>query len=178
MCNKILMLCALTLLGACTAPGVDPHAKNNQWTLIRVELDRSLMAYRGILPAFERPTGAAGNGVPRAKGTLRVNDFGRVACSVAVFEPIVGLGGTRTIIEHPLIRFYGRMTKDGRSFVLEDDDQGVRLGQATVLHVQRGSNKDLRLQAATGSQMLPYVYWFKSGARPAPPVSIPYSRGR
>ncbi len=177
MRTKLLIICGLLLVGSCTTRGVDPTSKNSEWTLIRVELDPSLITNRGILPTFERPTGVAGDGVPRAKGTLRVNDYGRVACSVAIFEPVVGLGGTKTVIEHPMIRFYGRMSDDGRMFILEDRDEAVRLGRATVLHVQEGRNKDLRLQAATGSRLLPYIYWFKPGARPAPPVNIPYYEG-
>lgn len=172
-----IILAGLLLCGACTSRGVDPKTENTQWTLVRMELDESLMRNLGTLPTFQKPSGTAGTGVPRAKGTLRVNDFGKVACTIAVFEPIVGLGGTRAVIEHPLVRFYGRMADGGRLFVLEDTSANALLGQATILHVEQKMDGYVKLVAATGSRKLPYVYWFKPGARPAPPINIPYYDG-
>lgn len=173
----VIILGGFLLCGACSSRGVDPRTENSQWTLARIELDMSLLRNLGMLPTFQAPAGAVGSGVPRAKGTLHVNDYGRVACEVAVFEPVVGLGGTRAVIEHRILRFYGRIVDGGRLFVREDRNQSSRLGEATVLHVEQQSDGYVRLTAATGSRKLPYVYWFRPGARPAPPINVPYYDG-
>ena len=173
----VIILGALLLCGACSSRGVDPLTEDAQWTLARMELDRSLLGNLGALPTFQAPAGAVGAGIPRAKGTLHVNDYGKVACEISVFEPVVALGGTRAVIEHRLVRFYGRMVDGGRLFVREDRNQSSRLGDATVLHAEQQSDGYVRLTAATGSKKLPYVYWFRPGARPAPPINIPYHDG-
>ncbi len=177
MRKTAIILSCLLLCGACRTRGVDPRTEDTQWTLARMELDKSLLGNLGALPTFQAPAGSVGAGVPRAKGTLRVNDYGKVACEIAVFEPVVGLGGTRAVIEHRLVRFYGRMVDGGRLFVREDRSQSARLGDATVLHVEQRPDGYVKLTAATGAKKLPYVYWFRQGARPAPPINIPYYDG-
>jgi len=173
---RLSLIAALPFLLAtgCTHRGVSPETKNESWALIRMELDRSFLGNRGILPIFQAPQGN-GVGVPKAKGGLRINDHGRVACIVEILEPVVGLGGKARYFNYDAIRFFGRISEDGTKFVLSDTSGGnARLGVPTILYVREVARDILRIQAATGDRMLPYVYYFGEGPATSPPIHIPY----
>jgi hypothetical protein len=170
----LILLIAL-IVGGCQTRGIDPNRRNATWTLAKMELDKALLANTGGLPMFYAPTGEVGTGTPRATGSLRINDRGLVACSVSVFEPIVALGGTKSLIEYPLVNFNGRSEEDGRRLVMEDVDSGLlALGKASVLHVEALEEERLRVRAATGTKMLPYVYYFDPGSLRPVPINVPY----
>ena len=43
MRTTVIILVGLLLCGSCTTRGVDPRTENAQWTLARMELDKSLL---------------------------------------------------------------------------------------------------------------------------------------
>jgi len=172
-----LLLAAVGILNGCSTRGIDRDVKNGVWTLVRMELDETHIQNRGYLPMFMRPTGASGMGIPRARGQLQSSDLGRVTCDVRAYEPTVGLGGRVSATQVDLIRFYGHVSRDGTLFLMEDPPTTAPLGTATRLHVESAGKGYLKIQAATGNTKLPYIYYFKAGARPPEPINVPYFDG-
>lgn len=173
-----LLLTSVVGLSGCGASrGLRHDTELGSFTLVRMELDRATLKNRGYLPMFDRPTGASGAGIPRAQGQMQINEFGKVTVDVRAYEPMVGLGGRIQATQVDLIRFYGRVTADGELFVMEDPPATAPLGTATRIHVETTKEGYIRLQAATGKLKLPYLYYFKPGARPPEPINVPYYEG-
>ncbi|MAG57137.1 MAG: hypothetical protein CMJ83_12660 [Planctomycetes bacterium] len=170
----VVLTALAAVLGGCTHRGLDPSLRNEQWTLVRMELDKTLVKNRGILPVFYAPTGS-GAGVPKAKGSIRINDNGRVACFVSIFEPVVGLGGTTSYLKYDAVRFFGRREDNGRLVVQEDSSAGhAPLGRTTTLHIEDVGDGTLKIHTSSNGVRLPYVYFFYEGSAASPPIHIPY----
>lgn len=159
-----VLLAAAGLLPACAGGGDPDWSRPQAWTLVRVDLDRSLLDQRGSLPVFTEPGTHEFGVVPFARGRLSVSKEGRVVCRVTAFEPRTD--DPDRAYRHPLVVFNGFPEEHpGEVVSLQRTRENTPLGRATRLLVERDERGILKVQAATGDKLLPYIYWF--APRPA-----------
>jgi hypothetical protein len=167
-------LLASLLLAGCSSVDSDFRTKSLTYVLVRLDLDSGALANAGHTPLF-RDLGSAGFGQePRAMGSFRTTAQGKAAMDVIVREPVVGIGGRRSVVEHSLIHFLGTLDEEGRTVApLDGDQSGVAPGRPTVLHITHLSKTRISVQAASGGNPLPYVFVFDSTPIQPPAVRVP-----
>lgn len=167
------ILVLLAAAGCGTGSTVQPP--NREWSLVKMELDPAAVKNAGMQPLFRRPTGGEFGLIPRGVGTIRITDTGTVAVQIEIHEPIMNYRGQSDVDVHQIMKFFGVQSPDGSKFILPDAEASTQpLGVATVIHVQDQSGDRLRIQAATGDRLLPYVCYFDPlPARPAY-VNVPF----
>ena len=152
----------ILLLSGCSSTGsLTDKSPNDQWVLVRMEIDPASVKNAGTLPIYSRPNGSEFGMLPRANGLLRAVESGKLLMQVTIQEPVISYTGRGDLIEYPVVRFFGTRTPDGRRVVLADaSSQNASIGTPTVLHVTDIGRGQLKIQAATGDVLLPYLYYF------------------
>jgi hypothetical protein len=170
-----LLIISLMVLGACSS-GMTTSGGARQWSLVKVELDRSNLKYAGSLPLFNSVATDPNSGPPRAFGSLVINDRGRVACQVGFAEPTIALGGQPASIQYEAVKFFGVLNKDGKSVTADDisDRTDIPVGITTYLEVTKLTGDRIVVRTYNNKRQLPYVYTFDVGPDRSVPIFIPF----
>ena len=176
--SRILILLVSLVLAACvTNSGGLPTPEGTEashWALVHMELDESCLDNAGVLPLFPPPSGESFGMFPRAAGVFHTAPGGRAACTIRVSEPFIGIDGRPAWNTYDLVTYYGQLSPDGTQVWRPDmPELETALGVPTILHLSRDPSNRLRIQAATGDRLLPYVYIFSEGVREEP-IVIPF----
>lgn len=166
----------LLLACACSTGGEPLVGRTQTFSLVRLEIDPALVKNAGHTPVFRDGDTTFGL-QSKAMGTFRTTAQAKAAIEVAVREPVVGIGGRSGFNEYLLISFLGNLDEDGRTVTTQEGSgRNAVAGTPTILHVTRLSETRIRVQAANGDLLLPYVFTFDSTPLKPPMVSVPTVR--
>lgn len=164
-----LSLLILISVAACS------HAPDGarDWSLVELKLDAAAIHNRGVLPLWRSADISEFGLVPRAQGRMTTTAAGRILVDVNAEEPLITLGGHRSVQSYRLVAFSGVLSADGTQ-ATQQDVAAMRapLGVATQLRLQRSAER-IEMQAWTGDKPLPYIYVFEPGAPRQSAVFVP-----
>lgn len=167
-------LALVTLVSAgCSATRVPAAFKRgSNWTLTRVDLDRSaLQSPERRFPTFPPPGKTSFGRVPTADGTLGVSQDGHVIVRVVLYEPIPRSEPFRYL----LLDYKGWLDDDRRTIVNPSLTQAsLSPIQATHLLLSTTDRGEVRIQGAYGDALHPYVFTFAPRPARTTSVAVPF----
>ncbi len=170
----VVALAVLVGLSSCTTGAASTL---NEWSLVELRLDVTALQNRGVLPVWRAADVSEFGQVPRAQGRMSMTAAGRVLVDVGVDEPVLTLGGHKTVQSYRLVGFAGMMDASRNNAVQQDADaMRVPLGVATRLTLTHQGNDRITVQAFTADKPLPYIYVFEAGPPRQSAVFMPTTK--